>query len=100
MNLAASLLRISAFVGANPHLLVERIFLVVPPRHGRKSFALRLLELIVLYFIVGGSGLLLESQRGEIHPQGWAFYAITAVLFIVLAYPGFAYRYLRRRRVA
>jgi hypothetical protein len=63
-----------------------------------KHFALRLLELIVLYFVVGAFGYALEARIGNAFPQNWEFYAITACLFIVLAFPGFVLRYLRRRR--
>jgi len=30
-------------------------------------------------------------------PQGWEFFAVTGCLFIVLAYPGFVMRYMRKR---
>lgn len=59
---------------------------------------MRLAEMVVLYFVAGGLGLLLEKRAGQIAPQGWEFYAITGTLFITLAFPGFVYRYLVRRR--
>ena len=41
----------------------------------------------------------LEQRRaGQNAPQGWEFYAITGTLFVTLAFPGFIYRYLVRRR--
>jgi hypothetical protein len=58
----------------------------------------RLLELFVLYFVVGGLARLLESRIGNAFPQTWEFYAITACMFVVLAFPGFVLRYLRKRR--
>ncbi|BBB67332.1 hypothetical protein UNDYM_3079 [Undibacterium sp. YM2] len=61
-----------------------------------KSLWLRLLELIILYFCVGGIAFVLESAAGNRFPQGWEFYAINACLFLVLAFPGFVYRYLKR----
>ena len=61
-----------------------------------KSLAVRLAELVLMYFVVGGLGLLLERRASQIAPQGWEFYAITAALFITLAFPGFTWRYLRR----
>ncbi|MFZ6707558.1 DUF2818 family protein [Undibacterium sp. TC9W] len=61
-----------------------------------KSLWLRLLELIILYFIVGAIAFVLESAAGNRFPQGWEFYAINACLFLVLAFPGFVYRYLKR----
>lgn len=98
MNLNAILLPLVALIAANLPFLLERIFFIVKPKTGSKNIAWRLLELVVLYFIVGGIGLLLENKIGDIHPQKWEFYAITASLFVVFAYPGFVYRYLWRRR--
>jgi hypothetical protein len=62
-----------------------------------KSFLLRLIEIIVLYGLVGLLGLLFESTIGNPFKQRWEFYAITFSLFVVLAFPGFVVRYLMRR---
>jgi len=51
----------------------------------------------VLYLVVGGIGLGFEASLGNVFPQGWQFYAITLTLYLVLAYPGFVYRYLFKR---
>jgi hypothetical protein len=87
-----------AILTANLPFLNERLFAVVPLRRGSKPFWLRLAELLILYFLLLGVGYLLEARIGNVFEQGWEFYAITLCLFIVLAYPGFVYRYLRRRR--
>ncbi|MGE8398237.1 MAG: DUF2818 family protein [Comamonas sp.] len=58
----------------------------------------RLLELVLLYFVVGLFALVLERRAGQIYPQTWEFYAITATLFVTLAFPGFVWRYLAKRR--
>jgi hypothetical protein len=63
-----------------------------------KHFVVRLLELFVLYFVVGGLAYLLESRIGNVFAQTWEFYAITACTFVVLAFPGFVLRYLRKSR--
>lgn len=86
-----------AFLAANLPFLNERL-LAVWPRGQDKSLWLRLLELFILYFAVGGVGLALEQHAGQIAPQGWEFYAITAALFLTFAFPGFVYRYLAQRR--
>jgi hypothetical protein len=39
-----------------------------------------------------------ESRIGQRSPQEWEFYAAFAGLFITLAFPGFVWRHLRRRR--
>jgi uncharacterized membrane protein len=98
VNLNATILLLVALIAANLPFLLERIFFIVKPKTGSKNVAWRLLELVVLFFIVGGIGLLLENKLGDIHKQKWEFYAITTALFIVFAYPGFVYRYLWRRR--
>jgi hypothetical protein len=64
----------------------------------KKSLAVRLAELVVLYFLSGGIGLLFERRAGQIAAQGWEFYAVTGALFIVLAFPGFTWRYLMKHR--
>jgi hypothetical protein len=88
-----------ALVAANLPFLNERLLaLVSVGTGGRKSLAIRLAELVLLYFIVGGIGLLFERRVGQIAPQGWEFYAITGALFIVLAFPGFTWRYLLKHR--
>lgn len=85
-----------ALIAANLPFLNERLLAVVPlPR--RKTLAVRLAELVLMYFLAGGLGLLLEQRAGQIASQGWEFYAVTAALFITFAFPGFIWRYLRRQ---
>jgi hypothetical protein len=98
VNFSTTLILLLAFVAANLPFLVERIFFIIKPKTDSKNVAWRLLELIVLFFVVGGIALLLEGKLGDIHRQGWEFYAVNAALFVVFAYPGFVYRYLWRRR--
>ncbi len=86
-----------ALVAANLPFFTERLFALVALR-APKSLGLRLLELLVLYALVGGVGLLLEKRAGQIAPQGWEFYAITLSLFVTLAFPGFVWRYLYKHR--
>lgn len=86
-----------ALLCANLPFFNERVFALVPLKAGRKPLWLRLLELLLLYFVVGAVGLALEQHQGQIYPQGWEFYAITASMFLTFAFPGFVYRYLARR---
>lgn len=98
---AAWLVILLAFACANLPFINERLFAVVPLKSGTaaagKPFLVRLLELVVLFFVVGLVGRLLEGRIGTMFPQTWEFYAIGACLFIVLAFPGFVVRYLRKR---
>lgn len=94
---AVWLLILAAVVAANLPFLSQRLMLVVPLRT-HKSLGLRLLELLAYYLLVGALGLLLERNMGRIAPQGWEFYAITASLFVTLAFPGFVWRYLLKHK--
>lgn len=96
--LASVALILIALVAANAPFLSERVFLVVAPKRGSKSLGWRLLEVLVLYLLVGVAARLLEARAGSVYPQNWEFYVITLCLFLVFAYPGFVYRYLWRRR--
>lgn len=92
------LVLLAALVVANLPFLNERWLAVIPRSGGPKSLAARLVELVVGYFIVGAIGMGLEQYAGQISPQGWEFYVTTACLFLTLAFPGFVYRYLFKRR--
>ncbi|MEJ8812471.1 DUF2818 family protein [Variovorax ureilyticus] len=87
-----------ALLAANFPFFTERILGLVAPPGATKSLAIRVGELVLLYFVVGGIGLLFERRVGQIAPQGWEFYAVTAALFVVLAFPGFTWRYLLKHR--
>lgn len=92
-SLAIWMVVLVALILANLPFLSHRLLAVVPLKQP-KSLGLRLLELIVFYFLAGGLGLLLEQRAGQIAPQTWEFYAITGTLFVTFAFPGFVYRYL------
>ena len=88
-----------ALVLANLPFFNESVFAVIPYRAGRrKPFFVRLIELIVLYFVVGAIAYMLEARIGNAFVQTWEFYAISGCLFVVLAFPGFVVRYLRKQR--
>ena len=94
---AIGLLIALAVLAANLPFANQRILLLGPTR-STKSLAIRLAELVLLYFVVGAVGLALENHAGQIAPQGWEFYAITGTMFLTLAFPGFVYRYLMHRK--
>lgn len=97
VSLASWFVILLAALAANLPFFSERLFALFPLGRPFKSLWLRLLELIVLYFLVRGVAYLLEARIGNVFPQRWEFYAITACLFLVLAFPGFVFRYLRKR---
>lgn len=92
-----------ALAAANLPFLNERLFGVIPLKGApgapaNKSGWLRVLELLVLYIVVGAIAYLLESRIGNVFTQVKEFYMITVPLFVVLAFPGFVMRYLRKRQ--
>ena len=109
MNVSTSswLLIALALSAANLPFLTEKLFGVLPL--GRtadpsgdaartKSGWVRIIELTVLYFVVGAVAYMLEARIGNVFTQVKEFYMITVPLFVVLAFPGFVYRYLRKHR--
>lgn len=84
-----------ALLAANLPFLTDRLFVVWTPSRP-KTLGLRLLEVLVLYGLTGLLAWLLERRLGRVADQGWEFFAITAALFLTLAFPGFVYRYLMR----
>jgi hypothetical protein len=60
--------------------------------------AVIVLAVVAAYLIVGAVALFLEQTMGQIALQAWEFYAVTATMFITLAFPGFVFRYLLKRR--
>lgn len=94
---SVTLVLLAAFLAANLPFVNER-WLAVWPRRAPKTLWMRVAELVVLYFLVGALGMALEQRAGQIAPQNWEFYATTGSLFLTLAFPGFVYRYLYRRR--
>ena len=100
-TLAVYVLILLAVVTANLPFLSERIFGALAYKKAgaaaAKPFWLRLGEVLVSYLVVGIIGFAFEASLGNTFPQGWQFYAITLTLYLVLAYPGFVYRYLFKR---
>lgn len=87
-------LLIVALIAANLPWLSERILFVYPPKSGVKRVWVRLLEWLLMYFVVGLIALGLEQKlHGQPHSQDWEFYAVNLFLFLVFALPGFIYRY-------
>lgn len=100
---AVWLLLAMAFVAANLPWLNERFLFVIEPKPAKTPW-MRLLEWLLLYFVVGFIALGFEKKMtGQLHPQEWEFYATGFCLFIVFALPGFIYRHdflhhLQRRK--
>ena len=98
MSNSTLILILLALLAANLPWFAERLFYLIPLRRQPKAFPWRLFELVALYFAVGALAFSVErSLQGQSAPQHWEFYAITACMFLVFAFPGFIYHYLWRR---
>lgn len=98
MSAAGWFVVLLAVAAANVPFLNQRLFAAMPLRAAKKSVWIRIGELIVLYFVVGALGFMLEARAGNRFEQGWQFYVITFCLFLVFAFPGFTFQYLVKRR--
>ena len=107
VSVSAWLVIALAIVAANLPFLNDKLFCVVKIRWRtqsdssfapRKPLIVRIVELAVFYFLIGGIAYSFESTVGNHFQQRWEFYAVTVFLFIVFAYPGFVFQYLRKRR--
>ncbi len=81
---------------ANLPFLNESLFGFIPLPSPRKHGWVRVFELIVLYFVTGAIAYVLEARIGNVYPKVREFYMLTVPLFVVLAFPGFVMRYLRK----
>lgn len=103
VSLYSWLVILLALLAANVPFLNQHLFAIVPlgRRQGEgegsafiKSIWLRLVELIVLYFLVGAAAYAMESTLGNVFSHDWEFCAVTGCLFLVFAFPGYVFRYL------
>ena len=85
-----------ALAAANLPFLNENVFGFIPLKS--KPAWVRVLELAVLYFVTGAIAYALEARIGNVFTQVKEFYMLTVPLFLVLAFPGFVLRYLRKHR--
>ena len=86
-----------AFLAANLPWFSNRFLYLIPLKSAEKNVAWCLLELLVLYFITGLIAYFAElTTFGQVAPQGWEFYAVTACLFLVFSFPGFVYKFFWR----
>lgn len=90
------------FLAANLPWFSDKLFYVfrLKAQSGTKNLAWCLMELFVLYFLVGVLAMYAErATYGQIAPQGWEFYAVTSFLFLVFAFPGFVYKVLWKKTI-
>lgn len=93
---AVGVLLLAAVIAANLPFVNERMF-VLGPRRDDKTVAWRLLELLVYALLVALLGRVIEARLGQTSPLRWEFVAVWLCVFLTLAFPGFVWRYLRKR---
>ncbi len=93
---AVSVVLVAALIAANLPFVNERLF-VLGPRREAKPVGWRLLELLVYAALTVVLGRALEAHVGQASPMRWEFVAVWLCVFLTLAFPGFVWRYLRKR---
>jgi uncharacterized membrane protein len=92
------LLLLLVLLAANLPWFSNKFLYLLPFQKNTKNLAWCLLELVVLYFLMGFVAMYAEhATMGEVMPQAWEFYAVTACLFLVFSFPGFVYKVLWRK---
>lgn len=95
MNSPNILMLLLVLLCANLPWFSNKLFFMIPLQSAKKPIGWCLLELIILYFVMGAIALYAESTTiGQIAPQAWEFYAVTVCLFLVFSFPGFIYKTL------
>ena len=61
-----------------------------------KAFLTFVAASLLLSVIVIAIAMLFERRTGQHMSQSWEFYAVLACLWVIAAFPGFLWRYLRR----
>lgn len=93
---AVSVVLLAAVIAANLPFVNERLF-VMGPRQEVKPVGWRLLELLAYAFAVAALGRGIEGHLGQVSPMRWEFVAVWLCVFLTLSFPGFVWRYLRKR---
>lgn len=78
----------------NAVLFMAGVVLASAPFVFRLQNHILLLAFIVAYAVFLLLGRAIEASLGQVAVQGWAFYAVTFLLFVVAGFPAFVWRYL------
>jgi len=96
LSVEGFLLLLAAIVAANLAFTSTKFLWFKNVKHKHVGWCL--LEMFVWYCAVGLIGYLLESSIGNVFAKRWEFFAVTICLFLVAAFPGFAWRFLMKHR--
>ena len=97
-TIAVWILIVLAVAAANLPFVSERFFAVIAfkTRAAKPGWSV-VVELSLLYVLIGLIGYGFETALVNPFPRGWEFYATTLCIFVVLGFPGFVYRYLLKK---
>lgn len=88
---------LAGLVSANlPFISNKFLFVFSLPK--KKHAGWCLLELFIWMSLVFLLGIWLEGLLGNVFPKRWEFFAIYICLFLVAAFPGFVWKFLRKNR--
>ena len=88
---------LAGLVSANLPFISGKFLFVYTPKT-KKHAGWCLAELLIWMLLTLLIGVLLEGRIGNVFPKRWEFYAIFTCLFLVAAFPGFVWRFLRKSR--
>lgn len=88
---------LAGLVSANLPFFSKK-FLFVFPLSKNKHAGWCLLELFIWMTLVFLLGIWFEGSLGNVFPKRWEFFAIFICLFLVAAFPGFVWRFLRKNK--
>ena len=97
MNITTGIVLLAGFVLASLPMVGERSFFSIPLFKLNKKPWLRMVEFLLAYAVWIAIGKAFEAQARQVAKQGWEFYVVTLLLFVIAAFPVFAWRYLWRR---
>jgi hypothetical protein len=89
---------LAGIVSANLPFISDKFLFIFQIPNGKKHAGWCLLELIIWMTLVFFLGFWLEGRLGNVFPKRWEFFAIFICLFLVAAFPGFVWRFLRKSR--
>ncbi len=93
-HLILALYFVAVLFAVNLPWISDRVLFVIRPKSGNKAAWVRIFEWTVMYGVVIGIGFGFEKKiTGTTHAQDWEFYAVTVCILMVVAVPGFLYRY-------
>jgi hypothetical protein len=98
MELSLYLLLILAAILANLPFVLPRFvgfFRIANSDH--KPVVFILFELMLGFAFLLFAGFMFESFAGGLYSKSWTFFVVMFFLFLVMAYPGFVYRFFWRK---